>query len=655
MRSRARPPRDATCRSKKSQERDRQRPARRPTPSTSPQPDGREHAGRRRSGGGPGPVDARLDEFAPRRAGRGAGSARRSQVASSRGPRGRGPPTTEAARRRPVVTTRDRAAPRRACEAGARRPRTSSTTWTTTQPSPRGPSAGQSAHAGIVVAQAELRGVNASSRNGDGTRRVVRRESASAGPGSTRRTPAGAPPRRRADGSVGSATDRALGKRPASMPMTTTWSNSRPFVAWAVASVSGGVVAAKVGESRARVADGRPQRRATSGTARGHDAHAPATRAPYARAPRRSGVVDVAAQRRRGPGRARRATGSPGVGGRSASVEQPVHVRRTRAAVDPRRPERQAELERDGDRRQQLAVRPRQDRPRRAVVRPASAIARAQADRLVGRRRAPGRGGRRRRPGRIRFANRSLVVLDEPDGPLDDRTRAAVVDLEVDATQARQSVRRAPGSGGRRRVASRRSTGRRRRRGRSGSPARPAAGRARAAPDRRPGPRRRAARRSAAASGRGAPDRVRAIRIARRMRSSKSRPPVAATAALVGDEGARHRARPPGRPRRPRPSRRARPSAARYACRAAAEPAASAHGADARRRTAARSASGSIATPGVARGSRARGRGTSGPGPCPARRRAARRPRRVARVISIAARLLKVIARIDAGSASRSR
>ncbi len=77
--------------------------------------------------------------------------------------------------------------------------------------------------------------------------------------------------------------------------------------------------------------------------------------------------------------------------------------------------------------------------------------------------------------GRMTFSNRSWLCPIEPDSPLDDRRRAAVVDLEIDAPEARQRLPRSPARDGHRRVASRRSTGRRRRRGRSGSPARRAA------------------------------------------------------------------------------------------------------------------------------------------------------------------------------------
>ena len=173
-------------------------------------------------------------------------------------------------------------------------------------------------------------------------------------------------------------------------------------------------------------------------------------------------------------------------------------------------------------------------RARTARVDPSSGHVRdrpLEADGLVRRVRREDEPAGRRRPGPDRLREPLAVVLDETDGPLDDLARAAVVDLEVDPAQAGQQRPRGPGSAARRRAASHRSTGRRRRRGRSGWPARRAAGPAGAGRDRRPGPRRRAGACSDRASGRASPDRARARRSRAATRSSKSRPPLAATAA----------------------------------------------------------------------------------------------------------------------------
>ena len=89
-----------------------------------------------------------------------------------------------------------------------------------------------------------------------------------------------------------------------------------------------------------------------------------------------------------------------------------------------------------------------------------------------------------------------VVVLDEADRPLDDGPRAAVVRLEVDATQARQRRRRGRGPVARRRAASRRSSGRRRPPGTRRCPAPRAAARAPAGSGRGPAPRPPAAARS---------------------------------------------------------------------------------------------------------------------------------------------------------------
>jgi hypothetical protein len=50
--------------------------------------------------------------------------------------------------------------------------------------------------------------------------------------------------------------ERALGNLPSSRPMTATWSNSRPFVPWAVASSNAVVLAAQLVKASAGRLDG---------------------------------------------------------------------------------------------------------------------------------------------------------------------------------------------------------------------------------------------------------------------------------------------------------------------------------------------------------------------------------------------------------------
>ena len=207
--------------------------------------------------------------------------------------------------------------------------------------------------------------------------------------------------------------------------MTTTWSNSRPFVACAVARVSG-ASSRRSSASRARVA------RIAAGERRDvvePDRPAEERRRDLAR----GGLGRVVTQ----PAEAdqqRLVVGRPSAStvARSSSIQ-----RRFDQQVDPRRPERQPEVERDDDRRQQLAVGPGEDRPRRSVVgpRPDDPF---EADRLVRRVRREDQPTRRRRPGADRLVEPLRVVLDEPDRPLDDGPRAAVVDLEVDPPQPRE-------------------------------------------------------------------------------------------------------------------------------------------------------------------------------------------------------------------------
>ena len=376
---------------------------------------------------------------------------------------------------------------------------------------------------------------------------------------------------------------------------------------------------------------GRPPTPAARSRARAPPA--PVGRGPVAHAPSATSSGRPAPAQRRRPRRAGRRAPGPRAAARAAAP----------GTARPRR-------HRDHDRRDQLAVGPGEDGLGRAVVRPASAWpARggpASSSPSGARTSRPSAAG----PARIRFANRSPVVLDEPDGPLDDRRRAAVVDLEVDPPQPGQRRIERRGRAGRRRAASRRSTGRRRRRGRSGSPAPRAAAPAGAGPGRRPGPRRRGGGRSRprqrASSGRvGLEPRDRARGRGRRSRGRR----VAATAALVGDEGPRDRTRRPGRRRRRRrvdPQLELQPRDRRRRARRARPSSASGHelaqhgGAVGERST---------VDAGIAEDLAARARGTSGRGRRRARRRAAPGAASSRSPSSTAARLLNVIAAMVSG------
>ena len=67
-----------------------------------------------------------------------------------------------------------------------------------------------------------------------------------------------------------------------------------------------------------------------------------------------------------------------------------------------------------------------------------------EADGLVGRVGREDQRARRRRPGADPLGEPLAVVLDEPDGPLDDQARAAVVDLEVDPAEPGQQASASP-------------------------------------------------------------------------------------------------------------------------------------------------------------------------------------------------------------------
>ena len=119
------------------------------------------------------------------------------------------------------------------------------------------------------------------------------------------------------------------------------------------------------------------------------------------------------------------------------SREQVVDQGRVEEQLDPRCPERQPETESHDDRREQLTVGSGQHGLGRPVVGPGPDRA-LETDRLVRRVRGEDEASARRRPGPDRLREPLPVVLDEPDGPLHDLARAAVVDLEVDPSQTRQ-------------------------------------------------------------------------------------------------------------------------------------------------------------------------------------------------------------------------
>ena len=118
---------------------------------------------------------------------------------------------------------------------------------------------------------------------------------------------------------------------------------------------------------------------------------------------------------------------APAAAGRDRSASRPrrgldPRMRTTRRGARSRAAETAAdEPERGRDRRQQLPVRPGEDRPRRVVVRPrVQHRARRGRPRPRGRRR--GRAGRRRRAGSDRLGEPLAIVLDEADRPVDHRS-----------------------------------------------------------------------------------------------------------------------------------------------------------------------------------------------------------------------------------------
>ena len=205
------------------------------------------------------------------------------------------------------------------------------------------------------------------------------------------------------------------------MPTTMTWSNSRPLVAWAVASVSG------ASSRRSSASRDRVRSMADTKVARSRYGAAQPSIAVAISAARASSMSRV---------------GGPGPSAMSSG--------RADAGVSPPRPAE--DLVDDGDSSSRSIRGARNGRPsRRATTtagsssrfvraRTARVVPSAGHDRMARSRRTVSSGGVRRedqpalgrRPCPDPLGEPLPVVLDEPDGPFDDRPRAAVVDLEVD-------------------------------------------------------------------------------------------------------------------------------------------------------------------------------------------------------------------------------
>ena len=216
------------------------------------------------------------------------------------------------------------------------------------------------------------------------------------------------------------------------MPTTATWSNSAPLVEWAVARRQAGVVASELGQPGAH------RRRSPRRARRGRR---------YGGRPGEQGRGETrsASVRRRPPraGPRRRRTRS-GQASRSVVAVDPARSRPSSARV----------VDEQVDRRRRGTASPRSSaattagrssrfvRARIARVPSSSGHEPERAARSAPvRRRRPGRGRRgpaRPVAARIDLGEPLAVVLDEPDGALDDRRRAAVVDLEVDPPQPGQ-------------------------------------------------------------------------------------------------------------------------------------------------------------------------------------------------------------------------
>ena len=231
--------------------------------------------------------------------------------------------------------------------------------------------------------------MNASSRNGEGTP-GRRGASATGAPASTRRRPAAAPPRTPGAGPRPRPTARALGKRPTSIPTTTTWSNSRPFVAWAVARVSG----ASSRRSSAR----RARRRWIAGDER---VEVRVPDGPAEERGRELAVRGAAAARRPDPPERHAGAARPGRAAAAARSSSPSSDRRVERAARSAAP---GTAGRARSATTTAGSSSRLVRARTARVEPSSGQVRIdalEADRLVRRRPAPGRAGRSRpaRPG----------------------------------------------------------------------------------------------------------------------------------------------------------------------------------------------------------------------------------------------------------------
>ena len=252
--------------------------------------------------------------------------------------------------------------------------------------------------------------------------------SASAAPGSTRRRRAAAPPRTRGLGRSRRSTAFALGNLRRLHAQDHDVVELEALRRVRRRQGQRGVVASQAGETVAGVDAPRPTNAASVGV--------------WRRPGQEGGATGAVGSRRsplRGRGRGRR---QERVAGPSPSPRPGRGARRgagPRAGAPAARPGTAIPLAiattTAGD---QLPVRPGQHGPGRVVVGP-----RRPSPGPGGPGRPPASGARTSRPsaagpGPDALGEPLRVVLDESDRPLDDRRRAAVVDLEVDPAQSRQ-------------------------------------------------------------------------------------------------------------------------------------------------------------------------------------------------------------------------
>ena len=430
----------------------------------------------------------------------------------------------------------------------------------------------------------------------------------------------------RAARSSASASVRSLGNRPASSPMTATSSNSRPFVPWAVARISG---AASERSSASRCARG-----AHASGEDGRFVVGIACRPAEQRGGNFSWVRRLLPIRSRRRGRGDSAMSqlrqaqqqSPATWAcrlahgrcrwRLEGVEQILQDGlldqesrrwRGRAGPGPARSPAAASARGSSGRGPRACRRPSGHGAEQPPARPSSPPPHPARGR--GRRSPPGPAGSPSRTAPVVLDSRTARRRPVPGSGSSSRGRCGAVPA---------ARRRAPGPAAHRPAASRRSTGRRRRRGRSGCRARREAAPAGAASGRRPGPRRRAARGTPRASVPGsAVDRRRS----RRARDHE----------VVEVEAAASRERPlvGGERRATGPASAAAPSTSLQRRRRRSSFSAENRSSSRRRRrgrrrraqppqdASSRSTSGSTDTPGRPQDLAARAHGTSGPARCP--------------------------------------